>query len=361
MAQRNSRIIALDATLIGGTYTGDSVYWTNLVRALSRIEHEFEFLLLSQNSPKEINLSSENFRLVTLPKYPKRWLSWVTMPLLAKKLGAEAFHTQYTLSPFAKNGITTIHDVSFFLHPEWFRFKDRFLLRTFVPGSAKRAKKVITVSEASKKDIVRYLNIPENKVSVTPLGVNENFFPRNEKEISEVLKKYGVERPYLLCVGTRWPRKNIALVIQAMRFLPVFIPHKLYVVGKAGWGDEPYHPRVRFLGYVSDEDLPALYTAADIYLCPSLYEGFGLTVLEAFACGTPVITSVAGGLCEVAGDAAVTMENMTAEAWAEAIRALLADSSKISELKEKGFARAKLFNWQKTAELTLEVYREVVG
>lgn len=360
MTRENKRIIALDATLIEGKYTGDSVYWTNLVRGLSRIENEFLFLLLSQNAPK-MNVPKENFRWIALPKYPKRWLSWVTMPLLAKKLGAEAFHTQYTLSPFAKNGITTIHDVSFFIHPEWFRFKDQFLLRSFVPGSAKRAKKVITVSEASKKDIVRYLRISENKVSVTPLGVNENFFPRNGKEISEVLKKYGVERPYLLCVGTRWPRKNISLVIEAMKFLPVFIPHKLYVVGKAGWGEEPYHPRVRFLGYVSDEDLPALYTAADIYLCPSLYEGFGLTVLEAFACGAPVITSVAGGLREVAGYAALTMENMTAEAWAEAIRVLLADSSKISELKEEGLARAKLFNWQRTAELTLEVYREVVG
>jgi len=283
------------------------------------------------------------------------------MPLLAKKLGAEAFHTQYNLSPFAANGITTIHDVSFFLHPEWFRFKDRFLLRTFVPGSARRAKKVITVSEASKSDIIRHLHLPENKVFVTPLGVSENFFPRDEKEVFEVLKKFGVRRPYLLCVGTRWPRKNVALVIEAMRFLPLFIPHELCIVGKAGWGDEPYHPRVRFLGYVSEEDLPALYTGADIYLCPSLYEGFGLTVLEAFACGVPVITSVAGGLREVAGDAAVTMETMTAEAWADAIRALLADSSKISELKEKGFERVKGFDWQKTAELTLQVYREAIG
>src|SRR5438876_631780 len=167
--------IALDATLVGGRNTGDTSYWNGLLSGLAEVASEFDFLLLSDSpQPHEYG---ERFRWVRLPRVSRKWFSLVTMPLAARRMGAQVFHTQYTLSPFAKKGVATIHDVSFFIGPEWFKPKDRFLLQRFVPPSAKRAAKVITVSEAGKRDLVRYLGIAPEKVAVTYNAAGDIFKP----------------------------------------------------------------------------------------------------------------------------------------------------------------------------------------
>jgi len=287
------------------------------------------------------------------------------MPLAARRLAARAFHTQYTLSPLAPGGITTIHDVSFLIGPEWFRPRDRFLLSRLVPGSARRAKRVITVSETSKRDIVRLLGVPEEKVVVTWNGVDERFRPVPLEEALARLRQYGVAPPYILTVGTRWPRKNMALAIEAAERLPAAVPHRLVVTGKRGWGMEEWESgsrrRVQFTGYVADEDMPALYSAADLYLCPSHYEGFGLPVVEAMACGTPVFSSAGGALPEVVGEAGILEGRLDPAIWANRIASLLQDSSMLARMRERGLQRAKQFTWEAAAERTLEVYREVCG
>ncbi|MCH8273814.1 MAG: glycosyltransferase family 4 protein [Armatimonadetes bacterium] len=352
-------LIALDATLAGGTSTGDSAYWTGLLTGLAEVAHDFRFLLLSDAAPpRDVALPEDRFRWIRLPRRPARWFSLVTMPLAARRLGASVFHTQYNLSPLARNGVTTIHDVSFFIGPEWFKPRDRFLLRRFVAGSARRAVRVITVSEASKGDIVRFLGVPEEKVVVTYNAPHPRFRPVSEDERRPVLERLGVTAPYLLTVGTRWPRKNMALAVKAAALLPEDLPHRLVITGKPGWGEEGGGPRLHATGYLADEDMPALYSGASLYLCPSHYEGFGIPVVEAFACGTPVITSPGGGLREVAGDAAEVMEEMTPEAWAERIRSLLADSSNLAAMRERGLRRAQGFSWADTARRTVQVYRE---
>lgn len=355
-------LIALDATLVGSEKTGDAVYWTCLVEALGKAAPDFDFLLLSNaERPSDVPVLPANFHWVRVRARSMRWLSLVVLPLKARRLGASVFHTQYNLSPLARGGITTIHDVSFFVGPEWFRPRDRVLLQRFVPGSARRARKVITVSESSKRDILRYIEIPEIKVAVTPLAAHERFKPAPVEESRLVLSSLGIEQPYLLSVGTQWPRKNFGLVFEAVRALPPEVAHRLVVTGKFEWGARPSTDRVVQTGYLPAAQLPSLYSRASLYLCSSHYEGFGIPILEAMACGAPVLTSAGGALREVAGDAAVVMEDMNPPAWTARILELIADSSMLEDLRRRGFERARQFSWSDTARRTLEVYREVAS
>lgn len=353
-------LIALDATLVGSEKTGDAVYWTCLIEALTERGSDFGFLLLSNaKQPADVPSLPPNFRWVHIPCRPTRWQSLVTLPLKARRLGAVAFHTQYNLSPLARRGITTIHDVSFFVGPEWFRPRDRAILQRFVPSSARRAKKVITVSESSKRDILRYIPIQPSQVAVTPLAAHRRFQPQPEADCREVLGDLRIVEPYLLSVGTQWPRKNFSLAYEAVRMLPQELPHRLVVTGRFDWGDAPQSERVSLTGYLDSARLPAVYSRANLYLCPSHYEGFGIPILEAMACGAPVLTSAGGSLREVAADAAVVMADMTPSAWTAKIVELLGDSSILDDLRRRGFERARQFTWSETARRTLEVYREV--
>jgi glycosyltransferase involved in cell wall biosynthesis len=360
MAPSQQRTIAIDATLVGAPKSGDATYWTSLVEALAGVADGFTFLLIS-NAPKppDVPALPPNFRWVPLKPRPSRWFSLVTLPLAARRLGASALHTQYNLSPLADNGITTIHDVSFFIGPQWFRPRDRFLLRRFVPASARRAKKVITVSATSKGEISKHLRIDESKIAVTHLAAHPRFHPFSAEESRPILEKYGVARPYILSVSTQWPRKNFALAYDAVSLLPDSIPHKLVVTGSYDWGAKPLTDHIVATGFIPNSDLPALYSQADLYLCTSHHEGFGVPNLEAMACGAPVLTSAGGALPEIAGDAAAVMADMTSHSWAHRIEALLGDSSILSDLRRRGIERAKEFTWDETARRTLAVYREV--
>jgi glycosyltransferase involved in cell wall biosynthesis len=349
-------IIALDARCIGNRNTGDTTYWTGLLHGLFNSKNKFQYLLFS-NAPRPPEIpESERLRWVELKASSSRWWSLVAFPLAARKAGASILHTQYTLSPLAVNGITTIHDVSFFVGPNWFKPKDRFLLQKSVPPSARRASRVITVSETSKRDILKYIPIPENKVAVTHLAPALGIRHVQNPDLS----KLGIEKPFILTVGTRWPRKNMQLALDAVELLPDSLLHKLIVTGQPGWGEETYGKRAKASGWVTNEELSHFYSAADLYLVPSRYEGFGLTPLEAFECGCPVLSSAGGSLPEVCGDAAEIEESWDAHKWASRIESLLADSSKLSEMREKGLKRVETYSWDLTAELTEEVYKEVL-
>lgn len=350
-------LIALDARCIGGRNTGDTTYWSGLVHGFRHIQSRCQYLLFSNDKrPAEIP-EAENFRWIELPARSDRWWSLVAFPLAAKRAGARAIHTQYNLSPLAENGITTIHDVSFFVGPEWFRPKDRLLLQRFVPSSARRASRVITVSQTSKRDIEKYVPQARGKIRVTPLAAKPGIHHMVNPDLSEL----GVKPPFLLTVGTRWPRKNMRLAIEATELLPPELNLKLVITGKEGWGEEGAGKRTQAVGYVSDAQLSALYSAADLYLLPSRYEGFGLPLLEAFGCGCPVLSSAGGSLPEIAGDAAYIEQSWDPRDWAAAIANLVSDSSKLSRMRQAGYERVRQFSWEETARLTEDVYLEVAG
>jgi len=286
----------------------------------------------------------------------------VAFPLFARRAGASVVHTQYNLSPLAgRRGVTTIHDVSFFIGPEWFQHRDLFLLRRFMPASARRAAKVITVSETSRREIEEFIPAARGKTVVTPLAATPGIVPIPRSDAKQrVESELGLAEPFLLTVGTRWPRKNMALAIEAVAGLPPEVPHVLAVSGKPGWGEELVRgPRVRLTGYVTQEVLSALYCAASLYLAPSRHEGFGLPILDAFQCGCPVLCSSGGALPEVAGDAAHVMASWSPADWTSAIREILGDSGKLDAMRLKGLERARQFDWLETARKTMMVYNEV--
>lgn len=354
-------IVALDARLAGGQSTGDSTYWTGLLLGLSRVNANFRFLLFSNARRPDSIPDSDRFQWIRLPSRNNRWWSLVSFPLNARRMGAGVVHTQYSLSPVAGTaGITTIHDVSFLIGPEWFKPKDRALLKATVPPSARRASRIITVSETSKREIESRIPTSAGKVRVTYPAAHPSILPMKRPAARQYVKKrLGLEGPFALSVGTRWPRKNMKLAVDAMSLLPAEFLHKLALTGKPGWGSESLGDRVAATGYVSFEALSALYSAADLYLAPSRHEGFGIPLLEAFECGCPVLCSSGGALPEVAGDAAQVEASWEPADWARTIQSLLDDSSKLDSLRARGLDRAKRFTWEQTARKTLEVYREV--
>jgi len=359
----NSRIAAIDARLVHGTSTGDSTYWTGLLHGLQQTESDFRFLLMSPDPKPDGLVLDSRFEWITVPARSQRWWSLVQFPLMARKLGAHSIHTQYSLSPLVGNrGVTTIHDVSFLIGPEWFKPKDRLILSRTVPLAVRRANQIIAVSDTCRKEIESYIPAAKGKTNVTynacPPWI-QAVDPIEAK--NRVLKELGLDEPYLLTVGTRWPRKNMGLALDAASKLADRLPHKLAVTGKFGWGDDGLGVRGKAVGYVSTELLSCLYSGAAAYLAPSRHEGFGIPVLEAFRCGCPVICSTGGALPEVVGDCAVVEPTWDAEHWARTIESLLDDPSKLETLRSCGFEREKLFTWKGTAERTLEIYRRTAA
>lgn len=351
--------VAIDATLAGTQNTGDSAYWRGLIYGLATLPTSAEFLLIT-NGPADLPADlPSNMLTLALPKASPRWYSLWNFPRAARHYGADVIHTQYNLSPFVRDiGVTTIHDVSFFIEPRWFKVRDRLLLKWGIPSSIRRAAAVLTVSETSKSEIIEFVPEASEKVVVTPNALDPNFVvPKLDDAQQSVAELYGLRNPYVLTIGSIWPRKNVALAAEAVKLAGDGL--EIAIVGQYHAGEMPDHPCVRALGYVPDHHLGALYRAAIATVIPSFHEGFGIPVLESWASSTPVICSAGGALPEIAGDAAMIVDSWDPAPWADAINQLRNDSSKVALLRTRGRQRLKQFSWKETAWRTLAVYFEV--
>lgn len=347
--------IAIDARLISGTNTGDSTYWTCLVDTLIREHPEHEIIYFSNKSrPREVPFGPK-CSWIEIPG-GGRWWSLVKLPMAARKAKADVLHVQYSLSPLAKNGVTTIHDTSFYIGPEWFLAGDLRSLRRSIPLAAKAAKRIVTVSNSSKAEIERFVPAAKGKVIVAYNARPNWISPVAQGEKETILRELGVKEPFLLTVGTNWARKNQELAVAAVNNLPKELPHKLVVTGKAT--QKLASSRVQSVGYVSEKQLSALYSAASLYLAPSLHEGFGIPIVEAFGCGCPVICGIGGAMPEVAGNAAKVMNSYAAADWTVAISELLNNPSTLEDLRQRGFARDKQFTWSESARQHIRAYEE---
>lgn len=267
--------------------------------------------------------------------------------------------------------VATIHDVVPYIYPETSSRLDWLIYRLWLPLAVRRLDAIITDSEQSKRDIVQYLPVSQEKVTVIPCAVNKNYRPLNQSEIAPALRKYDIEEPYILYVGSIAARKNLPRVLEAYAQLRQWSPQwKLVIVGARKWKSTPVYEAVKrlnledavhFTGYVDEEDLPALYNGADLFVFPSLYEGFGLPVLEAMACHTPVVTSNSSSLPEVAGDAALLVDPLKVDEIAKAMQTILSDDALAAELRERGLTQASKFSWERTAQETVSVYKQVLG
>lgn len=342
-------VVAIDARLVSSQSTGDSTYWRGLLTGMAELQADIGLLLLSNAGPSPIvpEIPGAQWHKVG-PAHPRLW-SLVGFPLAARRLGANVSHTQYTLSPLTgRSGVTTVHDVSFLIEPSWFEPKDRFLLSRTVPAALARCARAITVSETSKSEIERHVPAARGKVAVTPLAPAPGIAPPGD------LGGLRVPDRYLLAIGTPWRRKNVALAVEVARRTGL----PLVLTGRAeeGLGDH-----VVKVGYVSEAALSALYARAVALLVPSFHEGFGLPLVEAFACGCPVVCSEGGSIPEVAGGAALVVSGFDTDEWARQVSRVAQDASILSAMRRQGRDRARDFSWKLCAKRTIEVYREVAG
>lgn len=294
---------------------------------------------------------------------------------LPGKAAAEGFDLVHCTTPYGTlrntgyKKIITIHDVTPLLFSETHGRMNVWHHRFVLPAILKQADHIITVSEASKADIVRCFKVPEEKVTVTLLAADRVFKPAPAGIPGGDIAT--LPRPYILNVGTLEPRKNLAGLLRAFAAARrKGLQHTLVITGARGWGNSPLaalvdelalNDAVIFTGFVDDNDLPHLYKGADFFVYPSLYEGFGLPILEAMGCGTPVITSNVSSMPEVAGDAALLVDPRSGSELTAAMLRLAGDGGLRTGLREQGIIQAARFSWDKTAQDTLAVYRKVLA
>ncbi len=303
-------------------------------------------------------------------------LSGMPFPMVQRRLAgvADLVHSTDHFIPKLRGVpvVATLHDAVPLSHPEWINYSFKSAKNALWRRTAQWADHIITVSEHSKREISRWFDVPPENITVTPLGVDSRWaedVPGGEMERVRIL--HGLPPRFVLFVGTLQPRKNLARLIEAHRGLPSALRREvpLVVAGRAGWlcdvevatlrnGDGG---TLRYLDHVPEDDLLPLLKQASVFVLPSLHEGFGLPVLEAFAAGVPVVASAAGAIPEVAGNAALLVDPLDTQAMAGALQRCLEDDAFAGSLRDLGRARAKEFTWTHTAELTLATYRKVIN
>ncbi len=431
-------LIAIDAHMVGERETGNETYTLSLIQALLRISARdpkgFSWDLAgppnaTQTLPSTRRDQQRRFgdspRFHLLATHPERLRSALlgppsdpgqtlpplasierirpenallriplAMPIQALRNGYDLLHVTYSAPPLCPcPTVVTIHDISFEHYPQFFSPRDRLILKTLVPLSARRARRIITVSEHAKREIMACYNIAADKIGVTYEAAGEQYRPIIDPvALQAVRTKYGIPNgPFILALGNLQPRKNIRRLVEAFArvvnseqttvkngqsfqnadhcSLPT-VHCSLVIAGKAQWRESEIFQAVRnrgledaviLPGYVDDADLPALYSAATVFVYPSLYEGFGLPPLEAMACGTPVISSNAASLPEVVSDAALTIDPTDIDALAQALVEVLSSPERQEDLRQRGLRRVAQFSWDRCATETLSVYREALS
>jgi glycosyltransferase involved in cell wall biosynthesis len=284
---------------------------------------------------------------------------------------ADLYHFPNFIRPPLGRGrsVVTIHDLAFLRHPETIEPRNYRYLTSRIADTLRRVDAVIAVSEFTAREIRELLKMPADRVYVVWEGLEEHISQPQESAVAQLRKRLQLTRPYLLTVGTLEPRKNLPFLIQVFERLRGY-DGDLVICGMKGWKYEPtLHgmraspraSRIRYLDYVPDGQLNALYAGADLFLFPSLYEGFGFPPLEAMACKTPVVCSTAGSLPEILGAAAEWVPEFDAERWAAAIEHLLGDSKRMGALRALGLSQARKYTWKEAAGKTWDVYRKIAG
>ena len=342
----------------------------NLLRGLSRINRDDQVFVAAAHPEcvEPLIRGARHFTLVPVSANPVRRLLY-DLPRLASRLEVDLMCVTYT-GPLIVNRpmVAVVHDVSFRRHPEWFSPRDRMVLTFGVGATVRRAAAVVTLSEFSKREIAATCGVPNDRIHVTPLAAGPEFTLEGTDDAA-VQARHGLRRPYLLAVGNLQPRKNLVRLIEAFSRLQARedFRHDLVLVGNARWGgsigsvidSRALSDRVKPIGYVSATDLPAIYRGAELFVYPSLYEGFGLPVLEAMACGTPVLASKGSAIPETAGSAARLVDTESVSALADAIADLCSQPELRAQLREQGLARSRMFTWDQTATQTLDIFHRV--
>lgn len=365
--------------LIPGKVGGSEIYVRNLLKNLGAIDRENEYILFTnKENSGTFGISQDNFREVLCPikaSFRPARILWeqLILPLQVRKYDIDVLHSPGYIAPVivSCHSIATIHDMNYFYYPEDFSRLPVLFLKVLVLLSARKSDKIITISKNSKKDIVRILKVPESKISIIYQAgdIHSSLMPDENAMTKKLREEYEIDRKFILTVSASHPHKNLHRLIRAYDILRRNhkIEHKLVVVGIRGRAQSlllelitklSLQESIIFTGWIPSEDIPLLYSAADLFIFPSLFEGFGNPVLEAMACGTPVVCSNATSLPEVVGDAAILVNPHDIDEMARAMREVLTDTNLRDKLAKKGLRRSKAFSWEETARRTLKVYEE---
>jgi glycosyltransferase involved in cell wall biosynthesis len=362
--------ICLDAHMIGGRETGNESYVAALAPALARQPGVRCVAALDPGAAAPDGWAEGQPDLARL-RTAGNWARLTyTLPRLCRERQADILHVTYVaplISPCPR--VVTVHDVSFRRYPEFFSARDRLLFATLLRLTLRRAAAIITDSASSRADILHFYPWTAGKLHVVPLAASPAFRPvGSPEERQAICARFGGAHGYILAVGNLQPRKNMPRLVAAFRSLLAqgITDRQLVLVGKDALRSDQFRAEVQDLiasghlllpGYMPERDLPALYSAASVFVYPSLYEGFGLPILEAMACGTPVVTSSCSSMPEVAGSAALLIDPLRTEQIASALRTVLEQPSLARALAAQGRARAAQFTWDATAQQTVDVYR----
>ncbi len=364
---------SVDAHAIGCHLTGNEVYIRNLLQEFARLDSDSEFIAYVAKPGAEAQVPAR-FRKSRVSENPFRRLG-LDLPWQLRRDRPDLLHVQYTgpvWSPVPL--VASVHDVSFLEHPQYFTRFRAAQLRCTVKRTVHAAARVLTPSEFSRRAILEHYDLDERKVVVVPNAVSSAFRPV-EREVAgaALAEKFGLRGPFVLTIGDLQPRKNHLGLLRAFEeVLRVHrhLPHCLVFVGKETWYSKELHravarsavgDRVHFTGFVEDSDLLYFYGACDLFVFPSFYEGFGLPILEAMACGRAVACSSLTAMPEVADAAAIFFDPHSTSGMARAIGDVLLDPELRGRLERLGAYRATLFSWERAAQRTLNVYYEVAG
>lgn len=346
-------------------------YTYNLVSNLLSVDHSNSYTLLSslRGFQGDERIKS-NFILRTSGRLSGLFLNKLSIPVECLMGRLDIFHGPCFFVPYSLRckSVVTIHDLMVLRHPEFLKPEWVVSIRKEISASVRRSDAVIAVSSFTKKEIMELLNIPEERIRVIHNGVSPIFRPIREREkIEEVKAKFGVEGPYLLFVGNIEPKKNIETLIYAYRELrnSTSFKYPLLIAGKKSWHfpaiwkliqQHRMEKDIIFTDVINDDELACLYNGAELFVFPSLFEGFGIPVIEAMACGVTVVTSNRASIPEIADDAALLVDPMNVNDIAHAMYSMLRDDKLRASLRQKGIERAKLFSWEKAARETVSLY-----
>lgn len=367
----------MDASSVPAKPAGAGVYAIELARAMiERDRHDGYALFARGHWLDDEAAEHRNWRVERVHATSRvARLTWeqVQLPHALRRLRVDVLHSTHHTLPLAPAGfrrVVTIHDVTFFRIPERYPPARRHYMQTLTRLAARVADAIIVPSNTVRDDVIKTLRAPPEKITTVYEAAASRFKSVAPEIASAVAREYGIEGAYVLSVGSLEPGKNRVRLIRAVGMMrDAGAPCRLVVVGQKAWnyGEEfalverlGLGDRISYLGYVAENDLPALYSGATAFAFPSLYEGFGLPVIEAMACGTPVLTSNLSATAEVAGDAAVLVDPLSVEDIRDGLARLLNEPSLREELAAKGLARAGEFSWRRAADETHAVYERVI-
>jgi glycosyltransferase involved in cell wall biosynthesis len=358
----------LDARTVNDHYPGIGRYTFELARALATLS-DLTLLVNPLQASQELDLSSLSAQCVAVPHSPRSLQQQWVVPAQIRRAHANVYHSPYYLMPYVPGlpTVVTAYDLIPLRFPEGFSAAQRAVYGLTHQLAFRAAWKIISLCESARQSFMEQFHLPAHKIVVIPPGLGPEFAPRPAEAVAAFRGQRRLPRDYVLTLGSNKPHKNLPRLVRAYAALPADAP-PLVIAGPedARYSEtraaaSPLGGRVLFLGRVPEAQLPLLYAGATIFVQPSLMEGFGLPVVEAMACGTPVVCSEAPGLVEAAGGAAILFDPRQPDAITQALSTALADSTLRTDLRARGLRRVQTLTWSRAAEATLKVYEEALA